>query len=98
MTSSLLESNEIVLCHGVTLDNRGKIINFKKYVSYSKKIKFPYLDNLIENESLFPFEYYQSSNNSYKIDFHVSPNKSTRNHIVEVGRHLFPHENNAIVN
>lgn len=40
MTSSLLESNEIVLCHGVTLDNRGKIINFKKYVSYSKKSNF----------------------------------------------------------
>ena len=59
MNDSFDNSNETVLCQGITLDNRGNIVNTKKYILYTNKLNFPYLDNWIENGLLFPFEYYQ---------------------------------------
>ena len=49
MNDSFDNSNETVLCQGITLDNRGNIVNTKKYILYTNKLNFPYLDNWIEN-------------------------------------------------
>ena len=97
MNDSFDNSNETVLCQGITLDNRGNIVNTKKYILYTNKLNFPYLDNWIENGLLFPFEYYQSSSNSYKVDFHITPDKDARNHVVGIASHLFPQADSEIM-